>query len=61
LELELRKDFKSVILFKNHGPLSGGTIRHPHMQIVGLEQVDYKENIKFECFEGATIYKDKNV
>jgi galactose-1-phosphate uridylyltransferase len=61
LQLEMRKDFKSVILFKNHGPLSGGTIRHPHMQIVGLEEVDYKENIQFESFEGATIYKDKNV
>ncbi len=28
--------YKSVIFFKNHGPLSGGTIKHPHMQLIGL-------------------------
>ena len=33
-------DYKSVIFFKNHGPLSGGTIRHPHMQIIGFYDIE---------------------
>lgn len=32
--------FKSVLLYKNFGPHSGGSLRHPHMQIVGLTAVD---------------------
>lgn len=30
-------EFKSVIFYKNHGIYSGGSIKHPHMQIVGLK------------------------
>ncbi len=33
-------DYKSVVFFKNHGPLSGGTIKHPHMQLVGLYDIE---------------------
>lgn len=34
------QEYKAVVLFKNFGPLSGGTIRHPHMQIIGFPQAD---------------------
>lgn len=61
LELENSGKFTSVLFYKNHGPLSGGTIRHPHMQIVGLKDVDYKKNIKTENFKGVTIYRDPSV
>jgi ATP adenylyltransferase/5',5'''-P-1,P-4-tetraphosphate phosphorylase II len=61
LDLEKSSEFTSVIFYKNHGPLSGGTIRHPHMQIVGLKNVDYKKNIKLENFKGITIYRDQSV
>lgn len=27
-----------VVMFKNFGPLSGGSLRHPHLQIVGLRR-----------------------
>jgi ATP adenylyltransferase/5',5'''-P-1,P-4-tetraphosphate phosphorylase II len=54
-------DFKSVLFYKNHGPYSGGTIRHPHMQIVGLKQVDYTENIKLDSFNGCVIDKSAGV
>lgn len=47
--------FKSVLFYKNHGPYSGGTIRHPHMQIVGLKNVDYTKNIKITSFDGCII------
>jgi ATP adenylyltransferase/5',5'''-P-1,P-4-tetraphosphate phosphorylase II len=55
LEMENSGRFKSVLFFKNHGPLSGGTIAHPHMQIVGLHEVDYTENAREEEFEGLAI------
>ncbi|MFT4415476.1 DUF4931 domain-containing protein [Fredinandcohnia humi] len=57
LKLHLNNQFRSVIMFKNHGPLSGGTISHPHLQIVGLEDVNYLLNYKREHFEGIVIKK----
>jgi ATP adenylyltransferase/5',5'''-P-1,P-4-tetraphosphate phosphorylase II len=55
LEMESSGRFKSVLFFKNHGPLSGGTIAHPHMQIIGLKQVDYTKMAKKEDFDGLVI------
>ncbi len=34
------QEYEAVVLFKNFGPLSGGTIRHPHMQIIGFPEVN---------------------
>lgn len=31
--------YEEVLFFKNFGPMSGGTIRHPHMQIVGFPKL----------------------
>lgn len=50
--------YKSVILYKNHGPLSGGTIDHAHMQIIGMECIDYRDNLYDEMFEGIEITRD---
>lgn len=61
LEMEKNKAFQSVIFYKNHGPLSGGTIRHPHMQIIGLKDVDYRDTLKEEYFEGKPIYEKGHV
>ncbi len=61
LELKRSGRFASVLFYKNHGPLSGGTIAHPHMQIVGLKNVQYEANIKKEMFEGLLIHKKNNV
>ena len=57
LRMERSGDFKSVVFYKNHGPLSGGSINHPHMQIVGLKDINYKLVLKNEYFEGIEIYK----
>lgn len=54
-------EYKSVLFFKNHGPLSGGTIAHPHMQIVGLKTIDYMENIETSYFEGLNIHEENGV
>ncbi len=55
IKMEETGKYESVLLFKNHGPLSGGSIAHPHMQIIGLEDVDYTLHIKAEDFIGLEI------
>ena len=35
-KVERDKRFKSVLYFRNYGPGSGGSQRHPHSQIIGL-------------------------
>lgn len=57
LKIEESGKFKSVIFYKNHGPHSGGSLKHPHMQIVGIDDIDYKDKIKDEYFEGIEIHK----
>lgn len=61
LEMEKDDTYKSVIFYKNHGPLSGGTIRHPHMQIIGLKNVNYQDSLKSAYFDGETILEDASV
>lgn len=61
IELSKTEKYQSVILFKNHGPLSGGSIKHAHMQIVGLKDIDYKKNILIENFKGLQIFKQDGV
>lgn len=54
-------EFSSVLFYKNYGPYSGGTIRHPHMQIVGLKDIDYTNNIDSESLQGFIIHKKDGV
>lgn len=54
-EMQQSGEFASVILFKNHGAYSGGTIRHPHMQIVGFKDYDYLKDVKQDHFDGIMI------
>lgn len=61
LSMDQTQEYESVIFFKNHGPLSGGTIAHPHMQIVGLKDINYKENITADVFKGILIEEKANV
>ena len=61
LDMMAGGEFASVLFFKNHGPNSGGTIRHPHMQIVGLRHIDYTANIPPACLGGSVISRDGGV
>lgn len=61
LEMENDGSFKSVIFFKNHGRYSGGTVSHPHMQIIGLKKIDYRQNVHHQHFEGIPIDINRNV
>jgi len=60
LRIEENAEYKSVIFYKNHGPNSGGSLKHPHMQIVGIDDIDYKLKIKDEYFEGIEVHKSDN-
>lgn len=53
--------YETVIFFKNFGPLSGGTLRHPHMQIVGFRV--FNEQLAFDPveFEGLSICEKNDV
>lgn len=51
--------YKSVVLYKNYGPLSGGSLSHPHMQIVGFTKMDVYADVTPANIAGATIL-DKN-
>ena len=44
--------YEEVLFFKNFGPLSGGTIRHPHMQLVGFPKLDRNTLYQPEYFDG---------
>lgn len=61
LEMKASGKFASVIFYKNHGPCSGGTIKHPHMQIVGLQYIDCHAHIQPEQFEGIEIHRTDGV
>lgn len=59
LEMEKSEKYGTVLFFKNHGPLSGGTMRHPHMQIVGLkEKLALDSYFSEENFQGEIIFKE---
>ncbi|ERT61738.1 DUF4931 domain-containing protein [Megasphaera vaginalis (ex Srinivasan et al. 2021)] len=53
--------FRSVLFYRNHGYMSGGTIRHPHSQIVGLEQYDYHHDISPQHLHGHPIMTAKEL
>ncbi|MFP7487292.1 DUF4931 domain-containing protein [Priestia filamentosa] len=57
-ELESTAKYQSVAFFKNHGIFSGGSIKHPHMQIVGFESLDYKVDINPNNFVGASVIEN---
>ena len=56
-----RQQFTSVLLYKNFGPHSGGSLRHPHMQIVGLTDVDGYAAITAANLTGYPVISDGQV
>lgn len=54
----ISNEYKSTIMYKSYGPLSGGSLRHPHFQIVGLNSYDVYANVDQSNFTGVEIAKD---
>ena len=61
LRLLASKQYQAVVFFKNYGPMSGGTLRHPHMQIIGFHQMDEQLMFRPTDFEGLTIHETSDV
>ena len=53
--------YEEVLFFKNFGPLSGGTIRHPHMQLVGFPKLDRNTLYQPEYFDGLLLAEKDQV
>lgn len=54
-------DYRTVVFFKNFGPMSGGTLRHPHMQIIGFEDLDPALMYEPEEFCGTLVQNTNGV
>lgn len=57
-QLEATNKYKSVAFFKNKGALSSGTIKHPHMQLIGFRDQDCMKAIKLENLIGHNVEID---
>lgn len=53
--------FRSVIYYRNFGPVSGGSIRHPHGQIIGCEEFDYLREVRPEHLTGEVLHRAPGV
>jgi ATP adenylyltransferase/5',5'''-P-1,P-4-tetraphosphate phosphorylase II len=53
--MEQSGKYAAVLFFKNHGPLSGGTISHPHMQLVGLPSFHAEAAFAAQEFIGLPV------
>lgn len=53
--------YEDVLFFKNFGIMSGGTISHPHMQIVGFPKLNTGLTFSKKEFEGIEIIKKDGV
>lgn len=50
------RQYRSVLMYKNKGPLSGGSLVHPHMQIVGLKHEDGYAALSSKNFSGIDVW-----
>ena len=60
-EMRSSGEYRSVLMFKNMGPLSGGTLLHPHLQIVGLYSKDGYSEVSPGNFDGIEAYRGHGV
>lgn len=60
-EMKNDKNYQSVLFYKNHGPLSGGTLIHPHMQIVGLKEQDGESKLDWRHLDGVPVFSNDYV
>lgn len=56
-QMKANNKYQSVAMFRNFGPLSGGSLRHPHLQIVGFKRHDIYAQVDKTNFEGLIVEK----
>lgn len=60
-KMQSQKAFKSTLWYKNFGPQAGGSLVHPHMQIVGLKKQDGYQYLTEKNFIGFSLFNEKRV
>jgi len=60
-ELQYSGQYTSIVFFKNHGLMAAGSIKHPHMQIMGFKNKTFHDNLQKSDFEGIPILSDQTV
>ena len=60
-KMQASDQYESIVWYKNYGPHSGGSLIHPHMQIVGFEHEDGYKYIHPNNFEGETLFEKSGV
>lgn len=60
-KMRKQEEFRSTLWYKNFGPQSGGSLIHPHMQIVGLKKQDGYHYLSEKNFNGVTLFNQENV
>ena len=53
--------YEEVLFFKNFGPMSGSTIRHAHMQIVGFPKLNSELLFEVKELQGIKIAEENGV
>ena len=53
--------YRSIMFIKNHGPFSGGSLRHPHTQLIGLYDINCEIHLREESFYGPVIYRQPGI
>ena len=53
--------YRSVLMYKNYGPLSGGSLVHPHLQVVGLLHDDGYADVRPENLTGLPVIRRGDV
>lgn len=61
LDMVASQKYQTVLWYKNYGPHSGGSLIHPHMQLVGLEHEDGYKYLQANNFEGLTLFRSPQV
>ena len=60
-QLTASERYISVLLYKNFGPQTGGSQKHPHMQIVGLKEINGYAQIEEFNFSGPMLQEQSGV
>ena len=61
MAMEASGKYGAVLFFKNHGRYSGGTMRHAHMQLVGIAKADTALFPSGEDFDGFPVAETDGV